>query len=92
MKSDARHDMQANTRAHCAHYMVLLGPSEAPRALLFNGECHYLAEVFDDDGMVVDQLVRCSTVCPKPADLMFDEVRPAPAAVNGDAVRCFALG
>ena len=64
----------------------------APRALLFNGECHYLAEVFDDDGMVVDQLVRCSTVCPKPADLMFDDVRPAPAAVDPDAVRSFALG
>ena len=92
MKSDSRPEMNTSARAHCAHYMVLLGPSEAPRALLFNGECHYLAEVFDDDGMVVDQLVKCSKVCPKPADLMFDDVRPAPAAVDPDAVRCFALG
>lgn len=78
--------------SHRAKYMVLLGPTEAPRALLFNGDHHYLAEVLDDDGMVVDHLVKSSRVCPTPRDLSLHEVLPPPAIGPADAVRCFALG
>lgn len=76
--------------AHCAQYMVLLGPTEAPRALLFNGECHYLAEVFDD-GMLLDSLVQHGRPCPRPQGIAFDQVMPPPAA-SADAVRCYDLG
>ena len=78
-------------RSHCAQYMVLLGPSDAPRALLFNGECHYLAEMFDEDGLLVENLVKSSRVCPPPRGLQFDDVVPAPA-VSGEPVRYFELG
>lgn len=78
--------------SHRAKYMLLLGPEEAPRALLFNGDHRYLAEVLDDDGMVVDHLVRSSRSCPTPRDLSLAAVLPPPAIGPADAVRCFALG
>ncbi|MGE5863852.1 MAG: hypothetical protein ACM32J_02010 [Rhizobacter sp.] len=80
-------------RSHLAKYLVLLGPTEAPRALLFNGDHRYLAEVFDEDGITVDQLMKSSTVCPTPRNLALDDVVPSPAVGPGEeAVRCYALG
>ena len=72
-----------------AKYMLLVGPADAPRALLFDGEHRFLAEVFDEDHMVLDQLMKTSRVCAAPRTLVLDdgeEVEPA------DAARCFALG
>lgn len=80
-----------SNRSHCAHYMVLVGPSDAPRALLFNGECRYLAEMFDEDGMLLENLVKSSRVCPAPSDLKFDGVVPAPATCGAEPLRCFEL-
>jgi hypothetical protein len=82
---------KAIDNSRCAQYMVLLGPAETPRALLFDRQCHYLAEMFDEDGLLVDQLVKSSRVCPPPRGLMLDDVMPPPAAVAADALRCFAL-
>lgn len=80
-------------RSHLAKYMILLGPEDAPRALLFNGEHRYLAEVFDEDGFTVDQLMKSSQVCPAPHELALDEVIPPQAARPGEsALRCYALG
>lgn len=75
--------------SHRAHYMVLLGPTDAPRALLFSDECRYLAEMFDEDGLLVENLVKCSRVCPPPSELRFDGVVPAPASPGG--LRCYEL-
>jgi len=75
--------------SHRAHYMVLLGPTDAPRALLFSDECRYLAEMFDEDGMLVENLVKCSRECPPPSALRFDGVVPAPASCGG--VQCYEL-
>jgi len=72
-----------------AKYMLLVGPADAPRALLFDGEHRFLAEVFDEDRMVLDQLMKSSRVCAAPGTLVLDdgeELEPA------DAGRCFALG
>ena len=76
--------------SHRAKYMVLLGPTDAPRALLFNGDHHYLAEV--SDRVVLDQLMKSSRVCPAPRNLMLDGVTPSAARGATDAMRCFALG
>lgn len=74
---------------HRAKYMVLLGPDHAQRALLFNGDHDYLAEVIDDDGLVVENLVRSSRRCPAPGNLALNDVVPPPAVDAG--MRCFAL-
>ena len=72
-----------------AKYMILLGPTDAPRALLFDRDHRFLAEVFDEDSMVLDQLMKSSRVCPPPRDLALDGMADDEPA---DAMRCFALG
>ena len=78
--------------SHRAKYMILVGPADAPRALLFNGDHRYLAEVFDEDSMVLDQLMKSSAVCPPPGNLVFDGVMPPPPPGSAAAMRCYALG
>ncbi|MEY4563217.1 MAG: hypothetical protein RLZZ618_2494 [Pseudomonadota bacterium] len=78
--------------SHNARYLVLLGPTDAPRALLFSGEHRYLAEMIDDDGMMVDTLLKSSRVCPRPRNLKFDAVATVDPAHAAKDVRCYALG
>jgi hypothetical protein len=73
-----------------AKYLVLLGPETAPRALLFNEQHLYLAEMIDD-GMLVDRLKRSSRTCAPPSSLRFDAAAAAQAAAAAP-VRCFLLG
>lgn len=75
-------------RHYRARYLVLLGDESAQRALLFDTNCHYLAELIDDDGLVLDNLVRSGTACLPPAELGFD----APRVAQAVKVECFSLG
>lgn len=79
-------------RTHSAKYLVLLGPHEAPRALLFNGEHDYLAEMIDDDGFMIENLLKSSKICSTPSDLSFDALIDPQHAGTSQGVRCFALG
>lgn len=79
---------QPMDRSLRAKYMIFFGPADAPRALLFDREHRFLAEVFDEDRMVVDQLMKSSRACPPPGDLVLDGV----ALESDDATCCFALG
>jgi len=69
-----------------AKYLVLLDNGGAPRALLFDQDRHYLAELIDDDGLVLDNLMRVGTMCSMPADLALHSV------ANPLTMRCFTLG
>ena len=52
--------------AHTARYLVLLNRGDATRALLFGQDHRYLAEVIDDDGLVVDNLMKAGRACLPP--------------------------
>jgi hypothetical protein len=76
---------------HTAKYLILLGAPQAKRALLFSGECEYMAEMIDEDGLVLDQLLRSSTVCPPPRELGLDDNIFASCVAN-ERLLCFSLG
>jgi hypothetical protein len=80
----------STTRPYTAKYLVLLHSQAQPRALLFNGEHDFLAEL-EDDGFVVDSLVRAGTPCPPPTALPLDEVMHGPMHDNGQ-LECYTLG
>jgi hypothetical protein len=77
--------------SHTAKYLILLGPQSAPRALLFGGECQYLAEMIDEDGLMVENLLRAATECSLPVSLGA-VASDALAQTTGGAMQCFALG
>ena len=79
------------TRPHTARYLVLVNSNASPRALLYGGDHRFLAEL-DDDGLVLDNLIRAGTLCLPPGELSraCDAILFAP---QGDGrVQCFALG
>ncbi|MCR5882644.1 hypothetical protein LRS03_07145 [Rhizobacter sp. J219] len=71
---------------HTARYLVLLNHDDATRALLFAKDHRYLAEVIDDDGLVVDNLMRAGTRCVPPR-----EVAEQTRATSPVKLMCFAL-
>lgn len=77
---------------YSAKYLVLLQTHAAPRALLFNGEHDFLAEL-DDDGFVVDDLVRAGTPCAPPPALPLDEIVTDAACdpAASTPLQCYAL-
>ena len=77
-------------RPYTAKYLVLLHTQAHPRALLFNGQHDFLAEL-DDDGFVVDDLVRAGTPCPTPLALPLWDVVRDPMGPDGQ-LECYALG
>jgi hypothetical protein len=78
-------------RSHSAKYLILVGPRAARRALLFNHEHRYLSEVIDDqDGLMVDALLRSGKVCELPRALRLDGIVPA-AQLAGCSVQCVEL-
>ena len=78
---------------HRAKYLVLLGPDNAPRALLFSGTHHYMTELFDEDGWTLDHLIRHGAALHQPPNgLDLEEVLPATARVAHQPVRFFDLG
>lgn len=77
-----------NSRSHdeyTAQYLVLLNDHEHTRALLFARDQRYLAELIDD-GLMLDNLMRCGRVCPPPSKVAKQAWASAPASVQ-----CFEL-
>ncbi len=72
---------------HTAKYLILLGSDTATRALLFGQDHRFLAEMFDDeDGLMLDNLMRAGTSCLPPDDVRM----PGPASA-ATRLQCFAL-
>lgn len=87
-----RLNLQDKQNQHTAKYLILLKDETAQRALLFGGDHRYLTELIDDDGMVLDNLIRFGTACPPPGDLVLDAAVPSNRPQARVDVRCFALG
>ena len=68
-------------------FLLLL--DDAPRALLFDGQQKLLGEVIEEDGFIVDSLLRSASECPCPDAGMLRAVVPSPAP--NDRMRCFEL-
>ncbi|MBC8056210.1 MAG: hypothetical protein H7Y61_06490 [Rhizobiales bacterium] len=68
-------------------FLMLL--DDATRALLFDSERRLLGEVIEEDGFIVDSLLRSARECPCPNDEMLSAVVPPPSPQR--AVRCFEL-
>lgn len=61
----------------------------APRALLFDKERQLIGEVIEEDGFIVDSLLRTANECPCAVDGMLNMVVPPPSPNH--SVRCFEL-
>ena len=70
-----------------AKFLLLL--DDLTRALLFDSRQQFLGEVIEEDGFIVDSLLRGASECPRPDDDMMRSVRPPPAPT--DRMRCFRL-
>ena len=70
-----------------AKFLVLL--DDAPRALLFDSQRRLLGEVIEEDGFIVDSLLRSASECSRPDDAMLGAVVPPPFPQQ--PVRCFEL-
>jgi hypothetical protein len=71
---------------YTARYLVLLGHDATRRALLFARDQRYLAEVIDEDGMLLDNLMKAARACPTPGRVAEHTRASTPATVL-----CFAL-
>jgi hypothetical protein len=71
-----------------AAYLVLLMRGGLVKALLFNADHHYLAEVIDDP-LTVDQLCSAGQLCEAPAGVLAAQVL---TLSEDDELFCFALG
>lgn len=67
----------------CARFLVLL--DDVPRALLFDRDRQLLGEVIEDDGFIVESLLRGAEKCTPHGESMLHGVAPQ------QPVRCFAL-
>ncbi len=80
MSPQKNHNAQ---NAYAARYMVLLGTAQAQRALLFAHDQRYLSEVIDEDGLLVDNLMRAARACPPPAAAAtYSDCANAPASAQ----------
>jgi hypothetical protein len=70
-----------------AKFLLLL--DDAPRALLFDSRSHLLGEVIEEDGFIVDSLLRSATPCPTPIDGMLQAIVPPPSPQQ--SMRCYEL-
>jgi hypothetical protein len=68
-----------------AKFLVLL--DSAPRALLLDSNRRLMGEVIEDDGFIVETLLRTARACP----LMIGDSLDAVLAAPSDPVRCFEL-
>ncbi len=68
-------------------FLVLL--NDTSRALLFDGDQKLLGEVIEEDGFIVDSLLRAASECPCPGDCILRAVVPPPSPDH--RVRCFEL-
>ncbi|MES2989863.1 MAG: hypothetical protein V4844_00455 [Pseudomonadota bacterium] len=70
-----------------AKFLLLL--DDAPRALLFDSRNCLLGEVIEEDGFIVDSLLRSAKPCPTPDDGMLQAIVPPPSPQQ--AMRCYEL-
>jgi len=90
---------------NCARYLLLFGTKESPRAVLFDEEERLLAEMIDEDGFLLDSLLREGRAVRPPSRLVAavshalracaKQVRRSGAGAASGAdlhLRCFALG
>lgn len=70
-----------------AKFLVLL--DDAPRALLFDSEQRLIGEVIEEDGFIVDSLLRSARECPFPRDDMLESMVPPPSPQR--PMRCYEL-
>jgi hypothetical protein len=93
----------AMTKNNCARYLLLFGSKESPRAVLFDEQERLLAEMIDEDGFLVDSLLREGRAVRPPSKLVAavshalracaKQVRLSGTAATADLhLRCFALG
>ncbi len=61
-----------------ARFLLIL--DDARRVLLFDGEQQLLGEVIEEDGFILDGLLRTAREWPMKRDQMLSAVVPAPAA------------
>jgi hypothetical protein len=80
---------QANIAAMNAPAKFLLLLGDSLRAFLFDDQRQFLGEVIEEDGFIVDSLLRSASACPSPSDDMLSRVVPAPSPQQ--PVRCFEL-
>ena len=85
-------EIENDRHQHTAKYLILLKDETVQRALLFGGDYRYLTELIDEDGLVLENLIRYGTACSPPGDLAFDAVIPWQASRQPMDMRCFALG
>jgi hypothetical protein len=71
---------------YTARYLVLLSHQDSTRALLFTQDQRYLSDLIDEDGLMLDNLLRRGRVCPTPNRVAKAAWASAPATV-----RCYAL-
>lgn len=70
-----------------AKFLLLL--DDSLRALLFDSQRQFLGEVIEEDGFIVDNLLRSASACPSPVVDMLSTVVPAPSPQQ--AMRFFEL-
>jgi len=80
------------TPEHRARYLVLFGDEDAPRAALFDMHERLLAEMSDDEGYNVDNMVRASSACAPPCPAMLDAIEALDHDADTARARCFRLG
>lgn len=68
-------------------FLLLLDNSS--RVLLFDGERRLLGEVIEEDGFIVDSLLRSASECPCPDDAALGALVPPPSPHQ--PMRCFEL-
>ena len=68
-----------------AKFLALL--EDSTRALLFDAAQRLLGEVIEDDGYIVEHMLRGATACPTPPARMLEAMVPPPS----HPVRCFEL-
>jgi hypothetical protein len=78
------------SRPHRAKYLVLCGSNEAPRALLFNDAYQYLTEMIEEDGFILDRLLKAGRACALPLASLLKSLPPL-KGVGSVNLRCYAL-
>jgi hypothetical protein len=70
-----------------ARFLLLI--DDAQRAVLLDGEHRHLGDVLEEDGFIVETLLRNARSCPLPAADALSALSPAPSPQA--RLRCFEL-
>ncbi|AKJ28191.1 hypothetical protein [Caldimonas brevitalea] len=87
-KNNAERIHHIMARPNSGKYLVLVGPKDAPRALLFGSQHNYLAEL-EHDSLVIDDLIKAGAPCPPPEPLTRSAGVPHP--IDAEQAECYQL-